>query len=369
MKRKDFLATSALAASAALLASGCNSLNEEQTGEVNPTKKFKWKMVTTWPPNFPVLGEVANQIAQWIFDMSAGRLDIKVYGSNELVPALEVFDTVAMNTCEMGCGVSYYWAGKIPAAPFFAAVPFGMNAQQTQSWLLSGGGMELWKQVYAPFNLEPLIGGNTGVQMGGWFNKEIKTIDDLRGLKMRIPGIAGRVLEKAGGAALLVAGSELYTSLERGVIDATEWIGPYHDSKMGFNKVAKYYYSPGWHEPGGQLEFFANTKAMASLPADLQAIVRMASYRAQAWVLSEFDAQNATYLNELVNEKGVELRTFPDEILRELKHYSVEVLEELAKKDELTMKVFTHYMAFKEKTDPWYEATEKAYYNKILSLK
>ncbi|NPA24306.1 MAG: ABC transporter substrate-binding protein, partial [Deltaproteobacteria bacterium] len=200
-------------------------------------KVYHWKMVTTWPPHFPVLGESADMIAKWVEEMSEGRLKITVYGGGELVPPLGVFDAVSSGTVEMGHGAAYYWAGKHPATQFFAAVPFGLNAQGMNAWIVSGGGQQLWDELYAKFNLKAWPAGNTGVQMGGWFNKEINSINDLKGLKMRIPGLGGKVLAKAGGNAVLVAGGEIYTNLDRGVIDATEWVGPYHDYKMGFYKA------------------------------------------------------------------------------------------------------------------------------------
>ena len=197
-------------------------------------------MVTTWPPNFPILGEGCKLMADWVEKMSGGRLKIQVFGGGELVPPLEAFDAVSSGSVELANGASYYWAGKVPSAQFFATVPFGMNAQQMNGWILSGGGQELWDEVYAPFNVKGYPAGNTGVQMGGWFNKEINSLDDLKGLKMRIPGLGGKVINKAGATAVNVAGGEIYTNLERGVIDATEWIGPFHDYKMGFHKIAKY---------------------------------------------------------------------------------------------------------------------------------
>lgn len=219
MKRKDFLKKGTLAAlGSATLVQACQSDNKQNDApNIISNKKYKWKMVTTWPPNFPVVGEIANYLAQWVEEMSGGRMKIEVYGGGELVPALESFDAVSIGAAEMGCGASYYWVGKTAASQFFTCIPFGMNAQQIAAWLISGGGMELWKEVYAPFDLIPFAGGNTGVQMGGWFNKRIDTVNDLKGLKMRIPGMGGKVLTKAGGAAVLVAGGEIYTSLERGV--------------------------------------------------------------------------------------------------------------------------------------------------------
>ena len=330
-----------------------------------PGKTYNWKMTTTWPPNFPVLGEAANKYAEWVEELSNGQIKIKVYGGGELVPPLEAFDAVSNGTIEMGSGAAYYWAGKTPAAQFFAAVPFGMNSQQLTSWLETGGGYELWKKTYEKFNLVPFLGGNTGVQMGGWFNREINSISDLKGLKMRLPGIGGKVLEKAGGAAVLVAGGEIYTSLERGVIDATEWIGPYHDYKMGFHKIAKYYYTPGWHEPGSQMEFFANKAAHDALPAHLQAVLQAASKRVQVWMLAEFDNQNGIYLDKLVNEEKVELREFSKEMLDILRGYTKEAIQEMIGDDALSKEVYESYSKFQKRTANWTELTEKAYYNKI----
>lgn len=341
-----------------------NPANTLATGKT-PAKTYRWKMTTTWPPNFPVVGEVATKYAEWVEELSNGQIQIKVYGGGELVPPLEAFDAVSNGTLEMGCGASYYWAGKTPAAQFFAAVPFGMNSQQITSWLECGGGMELWRKTYAKFNLVPYMGGNTGVQMGGWFNKEINTAEDFKGLKMRLPGIGGKVLEKAGGAAVLVAGSEIYTSLERGVIDATEWIGPYHDYKMGFHKIAKYYYTPGWHEPGSQLEFFINKQVHETLPKELQVVLEAASKRAQVWVLSEFDRQNGIYLEKLLNEEGVELREFSKETLEVLRGYTEEAVAEMVGDDPLSKEVYESYSAYQDQVSQWSNLTERAYYNKI----
>jgi TRAP-type mannitol/chloroaromatic compound transport system substrate-binding protein len=366
MKRKSFLKNAALGAiGASALATGCTSEEQAKTTR-RSDKVYRWKMVTTWPPNFPVLGEAANYLAKWIEEMSDGRLIIRVFGGGELVPALEAFDTVTSGTVEMGCGASYYWAGKTPAAQFFAAVPFGMNAKQMNGWLISGGGYELWKEVYAQFNLLPLLGGNTGVQMGGWFNKEINSPDDLRGLKMRIPGLGGKVLEKAGGAAVLVAGSEVYTSLERGVIDAAEWIGPYHDFRMGFHKIAKYYYYPGWHEPGSELEFFVNRVLFEELPQDLQTIVQSAALRAQSWVIAEFDHQNAIHLQKMVEEEGVQLRAFPQDVLEVLRQHTAEAIEETIGSDPLSLRVMDSYRAYMKASAAFLKITEQQFYNNML---
>ncbi|MEL7146051.1 MAG: TRAP transporter substrate-binding protein, partial [Bacteroidota bacterium] len=328
MKRRKFInkaVAATVAGSASALAScGSDQMEESKPKNVNVNfnQTYRWKMVTTWPPNFPVVGEGCVMMAKWIEEMSGGRLKITVYGGGELIPALECFDAVSNGAVEMGHGVAYYWAGKVPAAQFFGAVPFGMNANQSNSWIISGEGGKLWEEIYAPFDLLPITCGNTGVQMGGWFNKDINSPEDLKGLKMRIPGLGGKVFNKAGGTAVLVSGNEVYTNLERGVIDATEWIGPYHDYKMGFYQVAKNYYYPGWHEPGATLELLVNKRKLLELPSDLQQIVRTAAYRLNHWMAAECDAKNAIYLNKLVNEEGVQLKEFSAEVLKTFHFYT-----------------------------------------------
>lgn len=369
LKRKDFLKKTGLGAIVLpAIVSGCSNKNKSAsvgTSTIDSSKKYHWKMVTTWPPNFPILGEGAEMFAEWVKEMSNGRLNIKVYGGGELIPALEAFDAVSSGTVEMSSGAAYYWAGKVPAAQLFSSIPFGMNAQQMNTWMISGGGLELWKEVYAPFNVIPMMAGNTGVQMGGWFNREINNIVDLKGLKMRIPGLAGKVLEKAGGAAILSPGSELYTNLERGVIDATEWIGPSHDYRMGFHKIAKYYYTPGWHELGTTLELCINKTSYEELPKDLQVIIETASMRLNMWTLTEFEAQNAEYLDKIQNETKVEIRQFSEEILNQLRIYTQEVIEEFTATDPLAKKVYDSFNIFRQRAKKWSKLTERMYYDKI----
>ena len=358
MKRRNFIkkvGTGALAVGAGL------AVKPRKARAAGKHKTYNWKMVTTWPPHFPVLGESADYIAKWVEEMSAGQLKITVYGGGELVPPLGVFDAVSSGTVEMGHGASYYWAGKHEATQFFAAVPFGLNAQGMNAWIISGGGQALWDELYTRFNLKAWPAGNTGVQMGGWLNKEINSIGDLKGLKMRIPGLGGKVLAKAGGNAILVAGGEIYTNLDRGVIDATEWVGPYHDYKMGFYKAAKYYYSPGWHEPGTTLECMVNKQKFEALPPHLQAIVEAACAKSNMWCLSTFEALNEIYLQKLVKEHNVKLRTFPDAVLAKLKVMTKEVLDDMAAKDPFTKKVYDHYMNFKKNHDAWDVISEERY--------
>ncbi len=362
-KRRDFLKKAA----ATTAVGGATLLGYGKAPYVHAAETYQMRMVTTWPPHFPVLGESADFIAQWVEEMSGGRLKIQVYGAGELVPAMESFDAVSQGVVEMGHAAAYYWAGKAPATQFFAAVPFGMNAQQMNAWLYSGGGMELWEEVYAPFNLLPMPAGNTGVQMGGWFNKEINSITDIKGLKIRMPGLGGKVIAKAEGAVTLSPGGEIYTNLERGVIDATEWVGPYHDYKLGLHKVAKYYYYPGWHEPGTVIEMFVNKAAFEKLPKDLQAIIRTAAYRANMWSLCELEAQNNAYLQKLITEHNVQLKRFPDDVLEAFKKYSQEVIDEITSKDEMSKKVYESYQKFQKEISAWAETSEKAYHLHIGS--
>jgi TRAP-type mannitol/chloroaromatic compound transport system substrate-binding protein len=343
--------------------------NRAQGGGSNTfsSRTYEWKMVTTWPPNFPVIGETCQLFADLCESMSGGRIKIRVYGAGELVPALECFDAVRTGAAEVSSGAAYYWAGKAAAAQFFATVPFGMNAQQVNAWLLAGGGLELWQELYADFGLVPFPGGNTGVQMGGWFNREVNTLNDLKGLKMRIPGLGGKVLEKAGGSPVLLAGGEIYTGLERGVIDATEWLGPFHDRLMGFHEIAKYYYTPGWHEPGTVLELFLNQKAYDSLSPDLQAIVRAAALYSNQWCLAQMEARNAEAFAQLLTE-GVDVRTYSQDILTQLYQYNQEAVRELADSTPFATRVFDSYSAFRQKAVDYAAITEKAYYEQIQGL-
>ncbi len=367
MKRKEFIRNGLLAGlTAGALVQGCTPEEAESSAPAILTqKKLKWKMVTTWPPNFPILGEGCLLLAQWINEMSGGRLTIDVYGGGELVPALQVFEAVSSGAVEMGHGSSYYWAGIQPALQFFASVPFGMNAQQMTAWLQSGGGQELWEELYARYNIQPFFSGNTGAQMGGWFNRRIASIDDFRGLKMRMPGLGGKILEKAGATVVLSPGGELYTNLERGVIDATEWIGPYHDYLMGFHKIAKYYYSPGWHESGTVLETMVNKRDYEALPDDLKAIVRAANYRLNTWILSELEANNYVYIDKIQEESSAEILIFPDEVITQLKSMAMAMYDQMIAKDEWTKRVFESFWSFKKNMSRWSEWSEKVFYNQV----
>lgn len=366
MNRRDFLkkGTASAVLGGAALTLGCGGQQQNNDAPaVHARKKYEWRMVTTWPPHFPVMGEGADLIAEWIGEMSDGRLKIQVYGGGELVPALEAFDAVSQGVAEMSHGASYYWAGKVPAAQFYTSVPFGMNAQQMNAWLYSGGALKLWQELYEPFDLVPMPAGNTGMQMGGWFNREINSASDFKGLKMRIPGLGASVINKAGGSAILTAGGEIYTNLERGVIDAAEWVGPYHDYLLGFHRIAKYYYYPGWHELGPVLELTVNKSAWDGLPKDLQMIIQTAAFRANAFMLAEFESQNNTYLRKIVEEQPVQVRKFPDDVLATLKIYADEAIDELVSKDPNSRKVYDSFRKFRKDISGWAEISEKVYYS------
>lgn len=342
-----------------LLRSGATSRAQGPSVSKHRNHRFSWKMVTTWPPGFPVIGEGCLLFSKWVKEMSDGDLEIKVYGGGELVPPLEVFDAVSSGVAEMGSGAAYYWAGKIPSAPFFASVPFGMNAQQVNSWLYSGGGLDKWRAIYEPHGVIPFPGGNTGVQMGGWFKRKINSVDDLRGLKMRIPGLGGKVMERVGVIPVLLAGSEIYTGLERGVIDAAEWIGPFNDYRMGFQQIAPYYYAPGWHETGSVLEVLVNQKAFHSLPSDLKMVVETAAARLNSWMLSEFDYQNAIYLKKIKEEGKTEVLRFSDDVLSLLKATSKEVLVQLAENDQQSASILSAYESYHKSISGWSDLSEK----------
>jgi TRAP-type mannitol/chloroaromatic compound transport system substrate-binding protein len=328
---------------------------------VRAEKTIRWKMVTTWPKNFPGLGTGANNLADLITRMSGGRLEVKVYGAGELVPAFESFDAVSRRTAEMGHGAAYYWKGKSEAAQFFAAVPFGLNAQEMAGWIYEGGGQELWDEVYSAFNLKAFSAGNTGVQMGGWFNKEINTVDDFKGLKMRMPGLGGEVIQRAGATPVSLPGGEIFPSLQSGAIDATEWVGPYNDLAFGFYKVAKYYYWPGWHEPGTVLECFVNKDAYYELPKDLQEIVAAAMKAATADMLADFTTRNNAALVELVKKHNVVLKRFSDDVLKKMGELSKEVVEEVASKDPMSKKVYESFNKYREQSIDWANIGEVGY--------
>jgi TRAP-type mannitol/chloroaromatic compound transport system substrate-binding protein len=297
--------------------------------------------------------------------MSGGRLKIQHFAAGELIPALEGFDAVSKGTVEMNCANAYFWAGKTFAAQYFTAVPFGFNFQGMNAWLYHGGGLKLWEEVYTPFNLVPIPMGNTGVQMTGWFKKPIEKVDDFKGLKMRIPGLAGKVYASLGVDVKLLPAGEIFPALERGVIDAAEFVGPYQDRRLGLHKAAKYYYTTGWHESSTVTELIVNKTAWDSLPPDLQEIVRTAAAACQAISQSWCDATNTEALEDLVKNQGVKTSPLPSDVLAKLKEVTAQTLTDAAAKDPLVKKVHDSYMAFKKNWDKWAGLSEGVYHSQI----
>jgi TRAP-type mannitol/chloroaromatic compound transport system substrate-binding protein len=331
-------------------------------------KTFNWKMTNAYGPGSPmtVTGPGSpTEFIKMVDKMSGGRLKIQHFAAGELIPALEGFDAVSKGTVEMNYANAYFWAGKTFAAQFFTAVPFGLNFQGMNAWLYHGGGLELWEEVYKPFDLVPLPCGNTGVQMTGWFRKPIEKVEDFKGLKMRIPGLAGKVYAALGVDVKLLPGGEIFPALERGVIDAAEFIGPYQDRRMGLHKAAKYYYTTGWHETATVSEFIINAKAWAGLPDDLKEIVRTAAAACNVITQSWCESTNAEALEDLVKNHGVKAQPLPPAVLEKLKEVTKHTLADATAKDPLVKKVHDSYMGFKKKHDGWAGISEAVYHAQI----
>lgn len=325
-------------------------------------QSYEWKMVTSWPKNFPGLGVAPENFAKIVEATSNGRLKIHVHGAGEIVPALGVFDAVSSGSVEMGHTASYYYKGIIPAAPLFTAIPFGMSTSELNAWIHFGGGLELWRDLYEPFNIIPFAGGNTGMQMGGWFNKRIDGIKDIKGLKMRIPGMAGEVFSRAGGSAVTIPGGELYTSMQTGVIDATEWVGPYNDRSFGLHEVGEHYYYPGWHESSAMLEFEVNLDAWNALPSDLQAIIETAARAVNQDMFDEYNARNAASLEELIN-LGIVPELLPDDVLISLAEVAKEYYQDLSETDADFARIYQSYSEFQARNYEWMKISEKAIFD------
>ena len=344
------------------LISSCTGDHEPvASSHTSEHQTFKWRLVTSWPKNYPGLGMAPERIADLVEEMSDGQMQITVYGAGEQVPAFGVFDAVSSGSHQMGHSGGYFWKGKVPAAQFFTSVPFGLTADEINAWVNRGGGLELWREIYKPFNIYPIPAGNTGTQMFGWFNKEINSLNDIKGLKMRIPGIGGEVLKEAGGIPVTLPGGELFTALQTGVIDATEWVGPYNDLTFGFHQAAKYYYYPGWHEPGPMLELLINIDAWNSLPKHLQVIIETATKAVNQDTLDEYLARNNKALTELIEVHGVELRKLPDDVIEEFRVISNEILSNLAKEDEVIGRVYDSYIEFKNNVSEYHQISEDAF--------
>ena len=308
----------------------------------------KWKMVLTWQKVLPGLGKGAMRLARRIAALSEGKLDITVYGGGEFVPAMQVFDAVASGTAEMGHCAPYYWLNKSKAMAFFCSVPGGLTMQEQNGWLYFGGGKELWKKLYAEFGLVPFPAGNTGCQMGGWFNKELHSLESLSGLKMRIPGLAGEVFSKLGGSAQVIPPQELFTAMQSGVIDALEWVGPWNDIALGFHKVSRYYYGPAFQEGGPTLELIVNKNAYDALPNDLQRIIKVACAAENALMAAEYHANNIRAFAELTRKHQVDVRVYPPDILRSFFQVAEEVVADVAHEGKMARDIYQSYMRYRQ---------------------
>lgn len=361
IKRRNFLGGLALAAGTA--ACGRQGTTGGKAAD-HYDQTFEWNMVTSWPPGLPGTGTGAANLARRIEAASNGRLRIKVFAGGELVPALEVFAAVSRGTVQMGHDASYYHRGKVPAAQYFTTAPFGLNANEMNAWMYYGGGLDLWREVYARFDLVPFPAGQTGVQMAGWFNREINSVADLRGLKMRIPGLGGEVMQRAGVTQVTLPAAEIFTSLQTGVIDAAEWVGPYNDVSLGLHKAARYYYYPGWHEPGSLLQCIVNKSAWDSLPPDLQEILASVCQAVNLDMQSEYNYGNAMALDQLSKNPDVEIRPLPDDALALLHRITLEVADEMSARDETTRRIQQSFNDFLRKSAANQRISEQAFLNK-----
>lgn len=326
--------------------------------------KVKWRMPTTWPPALDVLQGSAQRLAQVVDEMSGGRFKIEVFTAGQIMPPLEVFDAASQGKIEAFMASTVHWPTKEAALVWFTTVPFGMNPEGMLAWFYQGDGLKLWEETYAAYNLVPRPGPAVAPQMAGWFRRKINTTRDLKGLKMRIPGLGGKVIAKAGGTVVLIPGGEIYAALERGAIDASEFVGPHDDMKLGLHKTARYYYYPGWHEPGAMTEFTFNKKAYDTLPVDLQRMLDHAVAAVQVYGLTDFHMKNAIALERLKTEfKGkVELTQLPAGVLGDLKKLAAGVVREESEKTPMAKKVHASFTKFQALVGPWDHVAEGAYH-------
>lgn len=358
MDRRRFL----LKAGGALAVAGAATAADAPNVIAQPS--VKWRLAHSFPPSADVLDGGAKRFAKIVEEMTGGKFKIDVFAGGELIPPFGVFDAAAGGTLEMFMSASYYWAGKEPAVQWFTAMPFGMNAQAQYAWYYHGGGLQLWEETYAPFNLIPRPGLSTGHQMGGWFKRKINSMGDLKGLKFRIPGLGGKVYAKAGATVVLTPGGEIFPALERGVIDGTEWVGPHDDTRFGLHKAARYYYYPGWHEPGTTGEFVFSRAAYEKLPKDYQRILDYAAQASALYGFMEYETKNAIALEMLKTEaKGkVEILQFPVEVIQGMKKLAAEAVREEAEKTPMARKVHASYTKFQAQMRDWAEISEAAYH-------
>ncbi len=361
MKRREFVRKATAAAASGTILSACGSSTGEQGAAAVQTRpRVNWRLVSSFPRSLDTIFGAAEVLANRVDAMTNGRFTIRVFPSGELVPFDQVFESVQKGTVPIGHSASYYYIGINEALAFDSTVPFGLTARQLNAWLYYGEGLELIRSLFADYNIINFPGGNTGVQMGGWFRREIKSLSDFRGLKMRIPGLGGKVMDEMGVTVQTLAGGEIYAALERGTIDATEWTGPYDDEKLGFYKVARNYYYPGWWEPGPGLSFYVNMDEYSKLPSDYQAALAAAAAEANVTMVSRYDANNPAALARLVDQ-GVALRPFPDDIMREARRIALEQQEQTAASDPTYRRIYDSYSSWKKLSNSWFSTAEQTY--------
>lgn len=354
MDRRKFIKSAGIATGAAAAAATLSAPAIAQA-------KKDMVIVATWPRDFPGLGTGAQRLAARIGELTEGRIAVQYFAAGERVGAFDSFDEVASGNAQAYHAADYYWKGKHPAWAYYTSVPFGLTHNEQNAWINFMGGQALWDEVASGFGLKCLMAGSTGVQMGGWFNKEINSPADLKGLKMRIPGMGGEALRRAGGTPVTLPGAEIFTSLQTGAIDATEWVGPYNDLSFGLHKAARYYYYPGWHEPGSGLECMINGDAWKSLPADLQEIVRTTCQAIDYDMLTEYIHGNAIALHELAANPDIEIRQFPDDVLEVLKSHVQDIVNELSAVDPMAAKIQESYERFLTLSTANLKISEQAY--------
>ena len=334
-------------------------------------KRINVTMVSTWPRDFPGLGTTAQSFAKRLTDMTNGRINVTYYAAGERVKAFDSFDEVASGNAQMYHGADYYWKGKHPGWAYFTSVPFGMTYTEIGAWMRFGGGQELHDKLAAGYGLKCLPCGNTGVQMGGWFRKEINSAADFKGLKMRMPGLGGDVIAKLGASPVSLPGGQIYENLVSGALDATEWVGPWNDSFMKFYEAAKYYYYPGMHEPGAQLSLGMNKKFWDGLSKSDQLIIEAAAEMENSSMMSEYNANNGAALKKLVAEQGVKLRRFNDDVYDSFGEAAEEVFEDVKKHSPLAKRIHESFVASRNEVGAWAKISDQEYVrqrNRVLGL-
>lgn len=358
MKRRDFVRAAAGAAGLGWLA-GCGD-SPGQAPAVHTRPQVRWRLASSFPRSLDTIYEASEVFAKRLDAMSEGRFQVRCYPAGELVPGLQVLDAVQQGTVQVGHSASYYFTGKNPALAFDAGVPFGLTTREQIAWMREGGGLELVRGLFSDFGVISFLGGFTGVQMGGWFRREIGSLQDLVGLKMRIPGLGGQVMSRLGVTVQVLAGGEIYPALERGALDATEWVGPYDDEKLGFHKIAPFYYYPGWWEPGPQISFYVQQKAWDGLPSEYRAMFETATAEAATVMLARYDKENPPALDRLL-AYGVELRRFPDDLLVAAEEATRQIHHEQAAADAGYRQILDTWTRFREESQRWFATAELAY--------